>query len=240
MPKRICLWSSPRNVSTALMYSFAQRADATVFDEPLYAHFLKETKAERPDREETLSLLENSGAKVIEQLILGEHETEVVFFKNIANHVVSLDLSFLDEVINVVLIRDPKEMLLSYTKVITEPTMLDLAMGYQEKIFNQLNTKKQAVIVVDAKQLLLNPAKVLSELCAACEIPWKEEMLSWEAGARKEDGPWAKYWYHGVHKSTGFQPYREREGELAAHLIPLYEKCLPIYEYLSPFSLQAI
>ncbi|WP_428842554.1 hypothetical protein [Panacibacter microcysteis] len=36
---RICLWSSPRNISTAMMYSFGRRADTIVFDEPLYAHY---------------------------------------------------------------------------------------------------------------------------------------------------------------------------------------------------------
>ena len=34
---RIALWSGPRNVSTALMYSFRQRPDTTVIDEPLYS-----------------------------------------------------------------------------------------------------------------------------------------------------------------------------------------------------------
>ena len=38
---RIQLWSGPRNVSTALMYSFAQRPDTRVVDEPLYAHYLR-------------------------------------------------------------------------------------------------------------------------------------------------------------------------------------------------------
>ena len=52
MNKRICLWSCPRNVSTALMYSFAQRRDTKVFDEPLYAHYLSESKANHPGREE--------------------------------------------------------------------------------------------------------------------------------------------------------------------------------------------
>ena len=41
--KRICLWSGPRNVSTALMYAFAQRSDTHVIDEPLYAHYLHNT-----------------------------------------------------------------------------------------------------------------------------------------------------------------------------------------------------
>ena len=35
---RLNVWSGPRNVSTALMYSFAQRSDTRVVDEPLYAY----------------------------------------------------------------------------------------------------------------------------------------------------------------------------------------------------------
>ena len=45
LTKRICLWSGPRNISTALMYSFSQRNDTKVFDEPLYAHYLNSTTA---------------------------------------------------------------------------------------------------------------------------------------------------------------------------------------------------
>ena len=61
MATKICLWSSPRNVSTALMYSFAQRSDTTVFDEPLYAHYLKESGVIHPGREEVLLEQENEG-----------------------------------------------------------------------------------------------------------------------------------------------------------------------------------
>jgi len=239
MARKICLWSSPRNVSTALMYSFAQRADTKVYDEPLYAHFLKDTNAQRPDRDDTLAQMENDGSRVVNELILAEHDCEVVFFKNIANHIISLDKGFLSNVVNVILIRDPKEMLLSYTKVIDQPSMLDIAMGFQENLFKHLKENGLPVVVLDSKQLLLNPEKVLKNLCAACNISWDPSMLSWEAGPRKEDGVWAKYWYHGVHKSTGFKAYSPKEGELAPHLIPLYEQCLPIYEYLSCHSLLA-
>ena len=45
---RVALWSGPRNISTALMYAFAQRADTTVVDEPLYAHYLSHTDAHTP------------------------------------------------------------------------------------------------------------------------------------------------------------------------------------------------
>ncbi len=52
--KRICLWSGPRNISTALMYSFAQREDTRVIDEPLYGHYLKVTGVLHPGRKEVI------------------------------------------------------------------------------------------------------------------------------------------------------------------------------------------
>ena len=80
---RICLWSGPRNVSTALMYSFAQRNDTNVFDEPLYAHYLSKTpaRAYHPGAEEVIATMENDGQKVVDDLILGNHATPVVFFQ---------------------------------------------------------------------------------------------------------------------------------------------------------------
>lgn len=43
-------WSGPRCCSTSLMYSFAQRDDCTVLDEPLYASYLAVTGHARPYR----------------------------------------------------------------------------------------------------------------------------------------------------------------------------------------------
>ena len=43
IPKRIAMWSGPRNISTALMRAWENRPDTTVVDEPLYAHYLLQT-----------------------------------------------------------------------------------------------------------------------------------------------------------------------------------------------------
>ena len=74
MNKIICLWSSPRNISTALMYAFAQRIDTIVFDEPLYAHYLKKSNLKHPGRKEILQNLENDGNEVIKKIILQKSE----------------------------------------------------------------------------------------------------------------------------------------------------------------------
>ena len=69
--RRINLWSGPRNVSTALMYSFAQRADTRVVDEPLYAHYLRVSGADHPGRDEVLAAQEQDGERVVRDVILG-------------------------------------------------------------------------------------------------------------------------------------------------------------------------
>lgn len=231
--KRICLWSGPRNVSTALMYSFAQRADTKVFDEPLYAHYLANTDADtyHPGANEVLQSMENNGEKVV-QMMLGSHEKSVVFFKNMTHHLLDLDKGFMKNVINVFLTRDPREMLPSFDKVIENPTMTDV--GYQAHIdlLDYLDGHGVQYWVLDSKRILLNPEKVLSTLCDEIGIPFEEDMLKWTAGARPEDGVWAPYWYGNIHRSTGFQPYQPKTAPFPEHLNPLLESCMPLYERL--------
>ena len=46
---RIAMWSGPRNLSTAMMRSFGNRADTFVSDEPFYGAFLKASGAAASD-----------------------------------------------------------------------------------------------------------------------------------------------------------------------------------------------
>ena len=106
--KRISLWSGPRNISTALMYSFAQRKDTRVFDEPLYAYYLKnsDAKSYHPGADTILNTMENDGKKVVD-MMLNYSEKPVLFFKNMTHHLLDLDRSFMDQLFNVILSRDP-------------------------------------------------------------------------------------------------------------------------------------
>lgn len=241
MIKRICLWSGPRNISTALMYSFAQRHDTTVVDEPLYAHYLSTTDAHtyHPGSAEVIADQENDGAKVIRDVILGDYPTPVVFFKHMTHHLVELDWSFLDQTINVLLTRDPWEMLPSYAKNVEQPTLRDTDYADHLKLLDYLHSRGQTPPVLDAKQVLLNPRRVLTKLCDQIGIQFDEAMLSWKAGARPEDGVWAKYWYHAVHHSTGFAAYRPKTDPFPEHLKPLLVECLPYYERLAALAIRA-
>src|SRR5262245_8759110 len=95
---RLCLWSGPRNVSTALMYAFAQRDDTQVLDEPLYAHYLRVSGADHPGKEEVMAAMENDGERVVREVILGPSDRPVLFMKQMAHHLVELDWGFLKEV----------------------------------------------------------------------------------------------------------------------------------------------
>jgi hypothetical protein len=239
--KRICLWSGPRNISTALMYSFAQRSDSIVFDEPLYAHYLSKTpaRAYHPGAEEVIATMENDGQKVVDDLILGDFDKPVIFFKHMTHHLHNLDLGFLDKTVNVLLTRDPVDMLPSYAVNVEKPTLQDVGYKQHVVVLHDLQSRGQNPPVLDSKQILLNPKKVLNELCERLGIDFQESMLSWEAGERAEDGSWAKYWYKSVHESTGFGKYVQKNTPFPESLKPLLAECQPYYEKLSHLAIQA-
>lgn len=232
---RINLWSSPRNISTALMYSFAQRKDTTVVDEPLYAYYLHNTasEAEHPGVPEILASQSTNGEEVVRDVILGDHyPTPVVVHKQMTHHLLDLDKRFLHQCKNVLLIRDPRAILASYTKVVQAPTPHDIGIPQQLDLFQYLRKHNLLQAIVDTPILLRNPGLVLQKLCGTLDIPFTADMLNWEAGARPEDGVWAPYWYKNVHQSTGFRPYQDKQIQLPPGLMALAESCRPVYEAL--------
>lgn len=240
MTVRINCWSGPRNVSTALMRSFAQRSDTRAVDEPLYGHYLATTRAPHPGLEELLEVLETDGATVVDEVILGPCDREVLFLKQMVHHLTpGLDLSFLDRCVNVMLIRDPAEVIASLVHQLPEPTVRDVGLERQVELFRELRAEGQEPPVLDAKQLLLDPEGVLGEICRRIGIGWDPEMLKWPPGPRAEDGPWAKYWYDNVVQSTGFEPYRQRERQVPEHCLGLLEECRPLYDEMVAHAVTA-
>lgn len=238
--KRICLWSSPRNISTALMYSFAQRSDTRVIDEPLYAHYLHITNADHPGREEVIESMERDGEKVIREVVLSDYEEEVIFIKQMTHHLIELDESFLEKVTNVFLIRNPKQLISSLSQVLPEVGMRDTGIARQHQLFRQIHAKGDRPIVIDSGEILKEPEIALNKLCRELEIPFDKSMLQWEAGPLKEDGVWAKHWYENVHRSTGFEKQVTSSRELREDLYPLYEECIEYYNEMYEYSIKAL
>lgn len=237
---RISLWTGPRNVSTALMYAFAQRADTRVFDEPHYGHYLRVSGSVHPGAAEVMAAMECDGDRVTETIILADHDRPVSFFKNMTHHMIDLDLGFLRHTVNVLLTRDPVEMLPSLEKGLRRmPIQQDTGYRAQAELLQRLLALGQTPPVIDSRELLLDPPGVLSQLCQRIGIPFDEAMLSWPPGPKPYDGVWAKYWYDNVQQSTGFAPYTPKTASFPDHLRPLLKECQGYYDQLLPYVIRA-
>ena len=233
----INLISSPRNISTALMYSFAQRSDTVVLDEPFYAFYLLTSGANHPGRDEVIRSQSNS-EEAVKKEIFSIRNKEVVFIKNMSHHLEVMDESFVDDVVNVFFIRDPRQIIASYAQVIDKPIMRDIGVEYQFNLWQKLVDRKQDPIVLDAGNLLKGPRLVLQRLCERIGIPFEESMMKWPAGPKPYDGVWAPHWYSNVHRSTGFEPQASSSRPLPGHLEDLYQQARALYEKLLPFSIK--
>lgn len=237
--KRICLWSSPRNLSTALMYSFAQRPDTVAIDEPFYAHYLQSTGIDHPSREEIILSQETDQQKLIDYTLHHDFKKSIVFFKQMTHHLTDVQRDFLSQTQNVIYIRNPKQIIASYAQVRPDVTQQDIGIQMQWELYNFLNQKKCHFAVLDSAEILKSPEKVLRSLCDVLDIPFYKEMLSWSAGPKPEDGVWAKHWYKNVHQSTHFAPQETSDRQLPSYLASLYTESKEYYDLLYQHSIKA-
>ena len=231
---RIAMWSGPRNISTALMRSWGSRDDTFVCDEPFYAHYLSQTHVDHPGREAVLASQENDWRKVVDYLTGRIPEDKSIFYqKHMAHHLLpGMERDWVRSVSNALLIRDPREVLTSLIRVTPDPAVEDTGLPQQWELFEQLRRETGEPPVLDAKDVLDDPRGMLTALCAALGVPFREEMLSWEAGPRNTDGIWAPYWYGAVENSTGFGPYRPKPDRVPPRLQAVYDACRVSYDKL--------
>ena len=222
------------------MYSFAQRQDTRVLDEPLYGHFLVHSGVDRPDREATLASWPSAPDEALEHIRPSAQECEgerILFCKHIANHIDGLPWSRLESGKHVLLFRNPAAVMASYSAHIERPTMQDLCYGHQLAILERLEADGKRPVVVCSDRLQTAPEAQLKELCAALDMEWDPAILHWEAGARPEDGPWAPWWYGGVHRSAGWEARPPANPDVPPGLDDLYHGCLQAYTQLLEYAL---
>lgn len=235
-PQRIiAMWSGPRNISTAMMRAWESRADTRVIDEPFYAHYLAETGLDHPGAAEVIRWGETDWRKVVQRVATKSGEESIFFQKHMTQHMLEhIDRRWLGQVSNCFLIRDPRRMLLSFSKVIPDPSLEQTGLPQQVELFKLAREMTGAVPpVIAAKDVLLNPERMLRKLCAALDVRFDRAMLSWAAGRRDSDGVWAKHWYAAVERSTGFSRYAEDDSPLPAQMNGLLDECRALYEQMA-------
>lgn len=232
MKTHIAMWSGPRNLSTAMMYSFAARGDCAVVDEPFYGAYLAATGIDHPMREAVIASQSGDAAQVARDCIGAIPQGRTLFYqKQMTMHMIpDFDRGFLRELTNVFLIRHPARVIASYAKKREAPTLMDIGFIQQAQLFDEVADFLGAPpLVLDSSDVRADPRGVLSRLCAALGIAFTEKMLSWPAGPKPYDGVWAPHWYGEVHKSAGFGKTEDERPQMSGDFQRLSESAMPYY-----------
>jgi hypothetical protein len=226
---RLAVWSGPRNISTALMRSWENRPDCAVVDEPLYAYYLAATGLDHPARDEVIAAGQTDWRAVVRELTTAK-PAPVYYQKHMTHHLLpDLPRDWIASLTNVLLIRDPFEVVASYVRSRAAVVAADIGLVQQSELYEQLG---ETVPVIDAADFLRDPEGYLRWLCDHVGVEFSDRMFSWPAGPRESDGVWAPHWYASVWASTGFEPYRPREVSLSGDALRAAEDSRPHYERL--------
>jgi hypothetical protein len=225
---RLAMWSGPRNISTALMRAWENRPDCRVVDEPLYAYYLAETGLDHPGREEIIAAGQTSWQAVVADLTAPVDG--IYYQKHMTHHLIpQLPRGWIAELTNVLLIRDPAEVVASYVRSRAQVTLPDIGIVQQAQLYDQLAGD---VPVIDSADFLGDPERHLRWLCSYAGVEFSSAMLSWPPGPRASDGVWAPHWYDAVLSSTGFAAYRPRAVSLEGAPARVAEQAREYYERL--------
>ncbi len=238
-PLRIAMWSGPRNISTAMMRAWGNRPDTAVCDEPLYAHYLLSTGVDHPGRDEVTAHHETDWERATAALVGPVPGDKPVYYqKHMAHHLLpDRPREWMAALTHCFLIRDPREMLTSLLLKYPAAGLDDTGLPQQLRLFDELRGGRGLNVgrtppVIDARDVLENPRRLLGLLCDALGVAFDERMLSWPPGRRDTDGIWAKYWYESVERSTGFEPYRPKADQVPESRRGILEQCTALYEPL--------
>jgi Sulfotransferase domain len=232
---RLAVWSGPRNISTALMRSWENRSDSMVVDEPLYAHYLAVTGLDHPGRDEVVAAGETDWRRVVTTL-LGPVPAgvDVYYQKHMAHHLTDdIDRAWISQLTNVLLIREPREVVTSYLRSRDSVTASDIGLPQQVRLYDELRgAGATAPLVIDSGDFLRRPGDYLRGLCDRIGVPFRDSMLSWPPGPRSSDGVWGRYWYDAVWRSTGFEQPQPRAPEVTGAGADVVAACRPLYDRL--------
>ncbi len=212
MTIRIAMWSGPRNISTAMMRSWESRVDTSVIDEPFYAFYLAQTHSPHPGFDEIVAAQSTDFEQVVRELTEKPCDSPLQYQKHMTHHMLAgVDLTWTAGLRHCFLIRDPAQVVLSYTNSRGVCSAEDIGINRQAELYREISgITGQDIPVLDSNEVQNAPETILPRLCERLDVPFSDSMLAWPRGPRDSDGVWARHWYHNVERSTGFSPYRKK------------------------------
>ncbi len=235
----IAMWSGPRNISTAMMYSFANRADCEAWDEPFYGFSLKAKGNDHPMRDEIMTAMETDWDKLVVKCT-SPTAKPLLYQKHMTHHMLQgYDRTFITRLTNAFLIRSPEKVLASYAQKWSDVDLEALGFVQQAEIFDMVAQKLgHAPPVVNSEDILNDPRGVLTKLCTACNIEFDDAMLNWPKGPKPCDGVWATHWYNAAWVSEGFsKPVAKPPTTLPPALQKIADAAQPHYGRLYQYRL---
>ncbi|MGB1235142.1 MAG: HAD family hydrolase [Planktomarina sp.] len=229
---KIAMWSGPRNLSTAMMYAFGNRADCTAVDEPFYASYLARSAVIHPMQDAILQSQPNRAEDVI-AAITAPNTLPLQYQKHMTHHMDGVRLNWLADLKNVFLIRHPARVIASYAAKRENPTLRDIGFPRQAAMYAHCRGLGQLPIVIDSDDILADPAAMILALCDALGILFDPAMLSWTAGKRDYDGVWADHWYDAVHQSTGLKMSVKPLPEVDPKFEGILSQAMPFFTQMS-------
>ncbi len=231
---KVAMWSGPRNLSTAMMYSFAQRDDFSVLDEPFYGPYLRLTGFDHPMRGKILDDRTKGADEVEKSLINSALGGKIhAYHKHMCQHMIEeIPRGFMSDCVNVFLIRHPARVVASFAKGYPDLTADDIGFDAQAGLFNHVQTLGQTPIVIDSADIRDDPEGMLRALCETIGLEFDTAMLSWPSGPKPYDGVWAPHWYKSLHATTGFAGPEGPLPDLSGQLAELAEQTMPAYRAL--------
>lgn len=230
-PKRLSMWSGPRNISTAMMRSFGNRSDCQAIDEPFYAYYLSKTGLEHPMRDEVIASQPTDWRQVVQNINRPRPaEKPLLYLKHMTQHILpEIGKESLLDHTHCFLIRSPRLVIASFAEKWSGVTADATGFKQQLSLFNYYKERGAPVCIIEGEDIQKSPEAMIILLCEACGIPYTDRMLSWPPGRRPEDGVWGQHWYNAVEKSSGFAPFVEKEVTLNADLENLAQQLEPYY-----------
>ncbi len=228
------MWSGPRNLSTAMMYSFGAREDFAVWDEPFYGAYLAATGNDHPMRDEIIANSEVDPLRVAERCVGPIPEGKPHYYmKHMPHHMADgFPIDWALDCVNIHLIRHPARVVASYAAKREEVTLEDIGFRQQLELFERIGG-----LVVDSADIRESPRNTLEILCAAIGLPFDHAMLEWPRGGHRSDGVWAAHWYGAIHQTTGFAGPESLLPRLDGQAAKLANAAMPYFEELAKHTL---